>query len=78
MKSYNNQRKNNGAPTSSQQHSVLENRLSIFINDTRIPATDYEECVRGAASYYGKIKSLHFPPGTKRGNLAFVEYYSRR
>lgn len=58
--------------------SLLENRISIHINDQTLPKPQYERVVKELCSQFGKIKTVHVPGNSKKGNLVFVEFCDER
>lgn len=59
-------------------NSSLENRISIHINDENVQKRDYEHVIKELCAQFGKIKTIHVPGNSKKGNLVFVEYVSER
>lgn len=58
--------------------SLLDARISIHINDDDVPKPEYESVIRELCSQFGKIKTIHIPSKSKKGNLIFVEFSDAR
>lgn len=58
--------------------SIIEHRISVFVNNPDIPQEEYEPTVRAACEIFGRVKLTHVPKNAKRGNLVFAEFYNRR
>lgn len=54
--------------------SLLEARISIHINDESVPKSEYEGIVKDLCRQFGKLKTVHVPGKSKKGNLVFVEF----
>lgn len=66
------------APSEQSSGSVLEHRISIFVNDPKVLPQDCEAHARAACELFGRIKSSHVPGFCKKGNLVFIEFFNRR
>lgn len=54
--------------------SLLEARISIHINDESVPKSEYEGIIKDLCRQFGKLKTVHVPGKSKKGNLVFVEF----
>lgn len=67
-----------GSGSGKGNSSVVDARFSIFINDKTVPKEEYENVIRKLCSPFGKIKSVHKPERSQKGNLIFVEYVNAK